>query len=55
MDITVQSTKTHRTIQRHGEVVIPSPIRVKLELKPGTPVEIYEENGTVLIRKWKGE
>lgn len=38
------------TIDKYGRIVIPRVFRERLRLKPGTPIEIIEENDTLIAK-----
>ncbi|WP_153952576.1 AbrB/MazE/SpoVT family DNA-binding domain-containing protein [Halosegnis longus] len=37
------------SVDSHGRIVLPNEVRDRLSITPGTEVEIYEENGKIVI------
>ncbi len=48
----MKSTGVVRNIDELGRIVIPKEIRDKMDMSEGTSVEIYVENGKVIISRY---
>lgn len=48
----MKATRIVRNMDELGRVVIPMELRRTMELDPGTPLEIFVESGSILLRKY---
>jgi len=49
----VKATGITRRIDDLGRIVIPKELRKTLGIEPGTPIEIYTEEDTIILKKFE--
>lgn len=49
----VKATGITRRIDDLGRIVLPKELRKTLGIEPGTPIEIYTEEDTIILKKFE--
>ena len=49
----MKSTGIVRQIDELGRVVVPMELRKTFNITPKTPLEIFTQDDTIILRKWK--
>lgn len=51
--LAVKATGITRKIDELGRIVLPKELRKTLGIEPGTPIEIYTEEDTIVLKKYE--
>ena len=51
--LTVKATGITRKIDELGRIVLPKELRKTFGIEPGTPIEIYTEDGAIILKKYE--
>ena len=49
----MKATGITRKIDELGRIVLPKELRKTLGIEPGTPIEIYTEEDTIILKKYE--
>lgn len=49
----MKSTGIVRKFDNLGRIVVPKELRDKMDIPKGTPMEIYTENDTIILKKYE--